>query len=84
MALNPVGTGRWQLIDGEPRAMVPTCLANRVMLAKLLRVFGNHLQAAGSSYCRWPASSPMGMPATTSVCPTCPSPMTPLSRRSVG
>ena len=48
MALNPVGTGRWQLIDGEARAMVPTCLASRVMLAKLCRVFGNHLRAAGS------------------------------------
>ena len=48
MALNPVGTGRWQLVDGEPRAMVPTCLASRVMLAKLCRVFGNHLRAAGS------------------------------------
>ena len=48
MTLNPVGTGRWQLIDGEPKAMVPMSFAHRVLLAKLCRAFGNHLRAAGS------------------------------------
>ena len=48
MALDHVGHERWQLVDGEPRAMVPTCFAGRVMLAKLCRAFGNHLRAAGS------------------------------------
>ena len=50
MALDHVGHERWQLVDGEPRAMVPMGFAHQVLLAKLCRAFGNHLLAIGSPY----------------------------------
>ncbi len=48
MDLRSSRNGRWQLVDGEPRAMVSTPLAHSVMLAKLCRLFGNHLREAGT------------------------------------
>lgn len=39
--------GRWQLVDGEPRAMAPASEAHGAMQSELGRLIGNHLAAAG-------------------------------------
>ena len=49
MDLNPGGDELWQLVDGEPRAMVQSSVAHGMLLAEVSSVIGNHLYAAGSS-----------------------------------
>ncbi len=48
MDLNPGGDELWQLVDGEPRALIQPCVAHGLLLAELSRVVGNHLDATGS------------------------------------
>ena len=48
MDLNPGGGEPWQLVDGEPQAMVQSSVAHGLLLAELSRVLGNHLDAAAS------------------------------------
>jgi Uma2 family endonuclease len=44
---NPGNGRRWQLIDGEPRAMAPPNAVHAYLKAELGRLIGNHLRAAG-------------------------------------
>jgi Uma2 family endonuclease len=44
---NPTDSRRWQLIDGEPRAMAPANAVHAYLQAELGRVIGNHLRASG-------------------------------------
>jgi Uma2 family endonuclease len=39
--------GRWQLVDGEPRAMAPASDVHGTMHTEIGRLIGNHLAAAG-------------------------------------
>jgi Uma2 family endonuclease len=39
---------RWQLVDGEPRAMAPANVAHGYLQGELGRLIGNHLRAIGS------------------------------------
>jgi Uma2 family endonuclease len=39
---------RWQLVDGEPRAMAPASVPHNIILAQLGRLIGNHLEARNS------------------------------------
>ena len=39
--------GRWQLIDGEPRAMAPASDVHGTIQSRLDRLIGNHLDAQG-------------------------------------
>ena len=48
MDLNPGGDELWQLVDGEPQAMVQPSIAHGLLLAEPCRVVGNHRHAAGS------------------------------------
>jgi Uma2 family endonuclease len=45
------GDGRWQLIDGEPRAMAPASATHGIIQANAAFLFNQHLRAGGSS-CR--------------------------------
>jgi Uma2 family endonuclease len=38
---------RWQLVDGEPRAMAPASRTHGVIQAELIRLIGNHLVEQG-------------------------------------
>ena len=38
--------GRWQLVDGEPRAMAPASDVHGTMQSELGRLIGTHLAAA--------------------------------------
>jgi Uma2 family endonuclease len=41
------GDGRWQLIDGEPRAMAPASATHGIIQARLAFLFNQHLYARG-------------------------------------
>ena len=47
---NPGDSRRWQLVDGEPRAMAPPNATHAFLQAELSRLIGNHLRA-GSHPC---------------------------------
>jgi len=44
----PADGRRWQLFDGEPRAMAPAKVAHGKLQAEVARVLGNHLLERGS------------------------------------
>jgi Uma2 family endonuclease len=44
------GEGRWQLVDGEPRAMAPASATHGIIQARLAFLFNQHFYA-GSSPC---------------------------------
>jgi Uma2 family endonuclease len=48
LAWNAPGNTRWQLVDGEPRAMAPASRTHGVLQAELIRLIGNHLDSSGS------------------------------------
>jgi Uma2 family endonuclease len=41
--------GRWQLIDGEPRAMAPASATHGIIQARLAHLLNQHLDAGGSA-----------------------------------
>ena len=45
---DPGGGGRWQLLDGEPRAMAPANRTHGALQGELSRLIGNHLRARAS------------------------------------
>ena len=45
---DPGGGGRWQLLDGEPRAMAPANRTHGALQGELGRLIGNHLRASAS------------------------------------
>jgi Uma2 family endonuclease len=45
---NPGDGRRWQLVDGEPRAMAPASRAHGAVQSELGRRIGNHLEERGS------------------------------------
>jgi Uma2 family endonuclease len=42
------GDDRWELVDGEPRAMAPASATHGIIQARLALLIGQHLQAGGS------------------------------------
>jgi Uma2 family endonuclease len=48
LAWDAPGSGRWQLVDGEPVAMAPASRTHGALQPELGRLVGNHLVACGS------------------------------------
>jgi Uma2 family endonuclease len=49
LALDAPATAGWQLVDGQPRAMVPASRTHGAVRAELGRLIGNHLAARGGA-----------------------------------
>jgi Uma2 family endonuclease len=66
-----VGDGRWQLVDGEPRAMAPANATHGIIQANVAYTLTRHLRDAGSPYraVTEPAIVPRVRARSTCACP---------------
>ena len=77
-----VGDGRWQLVDGEPRAMAPASATHGIIQARLAFLVTRHLETQTGScvVVTEPAISRGCAPAATCGCPISRSPVHPWRR----